>query len=87
MLFLFLKIFETTIDKKQYKCYKLIEVKKMKKNKDFAEITSLRIQAGLRHKDLAKLVGYSAFWFREKIYNGDKDVIQKAKSILYKRLS
>ena len=34
----------------------------MKKNKDFAEITSLRIQAGLRHKDLAKLVGYSAFW-------------------------
>ena len=60
----------------------------MKRNlEDFSEITALRIKAGLKHKELAKLVGYSAFWFREKIYSGDKELIQRAKSILYKKLS
>ena len=59
----------------------------MKKNKDFAEITSLRMQAGVTHKELASLVGYSAFWLRESICNGNQEVITKAKSILYKKLS
>ena len=59
----------------------------MKKNKDFAEITSLRMQAGVAHKELAELVGYSAFWLRELICNGNQEVITKAKTILYKKLS
>ena len=58
-----------------------------KRNKDFAEITSLRMQAGVSHKDLAELVGYSAFWFRELVCNGNQEVIVKAKSILYEKLS
>ena len=59
----------------------------MKKNKDFAEITSLRMQAGVTHKELAELVGYSGFWLRELICNGNQEVITKAKSILYEKLS
>ena len=59
----------------------------MRKNKDYADITALRIEAGIRFKDLAKLVGYSPFWLREQIYEGNKDIINKTKAVLYKKLS
>ena len=59
----------------------------MKQNKDYAEITKLRIEAGLLFKDLALKVGYSPFWLRERICSGNKEVIEKTKAILYKELS
>lgn len=59
----------------------------MRKNKDYAEITALRMQAGLKFKELSELVGYSPFWLRESIYNGNKKIIEKTRAILYKKLS
>ena len=59
----------------------------MKQNKDYAEITKLRIEAGLLFKDLAAKVGYSPFWLREQICSGNKEIINKTKTILNKELS
>lgn len=59
----------------------------MRKSKEYAEITALRIEAGIRFKDLAKIVGYSPFWLRELIHKGDEETIRKTKAILHKKLS
>ena len=55
--------------------------------KEFGEITSLRIQAGLTFNELSAKVGYSRHWLRSQIKSGNKQIIKKTKEILEKELS
>ncbi len=55
--------------------------------KHFGEITSLRIQAGLTFNELASKVGYSKYWLRKQIKEGNEKIINKTKLILSDELS